>query len=820
MSPAGQIADPAELADRCSLRRPLSGFSLLALILVCTWLASSVSVREPVAFRARVHVPAESRLPASEAVRLAGTPHVVEPTDSKPQADKRQPHATEMSEPTAGNSAPSPSSALVLPPHTSVAASPLASDSSLSITAETPTPAIASPQAAPSSPATNSTQAAQNNEQARQSRTQSQHLGGTRGFAALRRSITDDLHNKAPVCEQQGAQAPDPTLPPVNSADAARATATVALCQTNRQPSAELNAFLQAFLRLQAQLREPGNRGSASTPPPCLQGAIAWQWISGGGGLADQLKGMLAALAASLLSPRPAPFYLMLQPTTMPAWVPADVDWRLSPEEARTIAGVPVQLVEEVPGVSYVRRGNAELQLPTPLNPSESPATNNSVAISPHSAVQPAVATVSVAHVALANDAGQVGDKLIRPVLRESSNAGITLVRSNTLGPSVASAAAWPPGRCPAAWYATRAHGSSAPTNGVPQAAALGSSNMSISCLAHIPKELQCWFLQTEVSRLQREKQKPNALLQGAVQEACAAEGAAGVGEAVSPPWFSGARLLYGLLDAMVNPSPVLTQRIAAAISVGSPSVHVLQPQLLLADSQTMRSSPAANTASGSPDTSSESASSRVSVFSPGRQYVIGIHLRLGDVYFRGGDVSGQVVQHAASLAAHCASIAAAELSRRYGPRESVIWIVASDNPQGRAHLLHLAAHLHENETATTTSNALLRPSVAAVVSLANETAHVDMLAGTDPALRDALSLDAYAEHALLSAAHAIVKTYSGFSRSAAVLGNVPLVLDIKPGTASSANGFGLSACAETTALQGWSEEGQWWKRRRLRNWL
>jgi hypothetical protein len=124
--------------------------------------------------------------------------------------------------------------------------------------------------------------------------------------------------------------------------------------------------------------------------------------------------------------------------------------------------------------------------------------------------------------------------------------------------------------------------------------------------------------------------------------------------------------------------------------------------------------------------------------------------------------------------------------------------------------LLDWATQHHQNETTT----------VAAVVSLANHTAHVDKLAGTDPALRDALGLDAYAEHALLSAAHAIVKTHSGFSRSAAVLGNVPLVLDIRPGTDSTAARFGPNACAETTASQGWSEEGQWWKRRRLQSWL
>jgi hypothetical protein len=540
---------------------------------------------------------------------------------------------------------------------------------------------------------------------------------------------------------------------------------------------------------------------------------------------------MLVALAAALLSPQPAPFYLMLQPTTMPAWVPSnDVDWRLPEEALEAIGSVRVEQVEEVPGLSYVRRGESELPLPSPSRPSVALATNNGFASSPHRAAQTAVHNVSVAHVALANDAGQVGDKLIRPVLRESSKGGITLVRSNVLGPSVASAASWPPGPCPAAWYADRVRASSGETPSSPQtpssgaladgtAASLGSGNMSLLCLAHLPRELQCWFLQTEVVRLQRERQKPNLLLQGAIQEACAEEGA-GAGEAPSPPWFSGARLLHSLFDALVRPSAMLVQRISAATRVGSASVHVLQPQLLPADHQEMRFSPEANTASGSPDIDSAPASARVSVFAPGRQYVIGIHLRLGDDYFHGRDVSGQVVQQAASLAAHCAGIAAAELSRRYGPRDSVVWIVASDSPQGRAHLLHLTAHLHENETATTTSNALLRFPVAAVVTLANETAHVDKLVGTNPALRDVLSLDAYAEHALLSASHAIVKTHSGFSRSAAVLGNVPLVLDIKPATGNSTDGFGLNACAESTASQGWSEEGQWWKRRQLRSWL
>jgi hypothetical protein len=210
------------------------------------------------------------------------------------------------------------------------------------------------------------------------------------------------------------------------------------------------------------------------------------------------------------------------------------------------------------------------------------------------------------------------------------------------------------------------------------------------------------------------------------------------------------------------------------------------------------------------------------SVFQPGRQYVIGIHLRLGDEYYRRSgsahsatpatadaatmQLAAVRARRAASAAVHCARLAAAELVARYGRRDSVVWVIAGDDPAGRDHLLRLAADEQERTFCedSKSGRAAPVPPVSAVVSLCNETLHVAKqhlasgLSGFAPATpadsaseatepapassaRDLTRLfyDVYAEHALLSATHAIVKTHSGFSRTAALLGQVPLVLQL-----------------------------------------
>jgi hypothetical protein len=224
-------------------------------------------------------------------------------------------------------------------------------------------------------------------------------------------------------------------------------------------------------------------------------------------------------------------------------------------------------------------------------------------------------------------------------------------------------------------------------------------------------------------------------------------------------------------------------------------------------------------------------------VFQPGRQYVIGIHLRLGDEYFhRSGSAhpssptpaaadatmmqpAAVRARRAASAAVHCARLAAAELVARYGRRDNVVWVIAGDDPAGRDHLLRLAktaAELGGSAAATDeqrgrSNDLFIIPPVVAVVSVCNETLHIAKqylaTALTDPtapeasaplshastsppataspqapstAARTRLFYDVYTEHALLSATHAVVKTHSGFSRTAALLGRVPLVLEVR----------------------------------------
>jgi hypothetical protein len=219
------------------------------------------------------------------------------------------------------------------------------------------------------------------------------------------------------------------------------------------------------------------------------------------------------------------------------------------------------------------------------------------------------------------------------------------------------------------------------------------------------------------------------------------------------------------------------------------------------------------------------------SVFQPGRQYVIGIHLRLGDEYYRRSgsahsatpaaadaakiQLAAARARRAASAALHCARLAAAELVARYGQRDSVVWVIAGDDPAGRDHLLRIARAAAELRVAvppadghTGDADSGRVPPVAAVVSLCNETLHVakqhlatgivdtashggslsrnasgmapaETLELTPTAALTRQFYDVYTEHALLSATHAVVKTHSGFSRTAALLGKVPLILEV-----------------------------------------
>ena len=169
-------------------------------------------------------------------------------------------------------------------------------------------------------------------------------------------------------------------------------------------------------------------------------------------------------------------------------------------------------------------------------------------------------------------------------------------------------------------------------------------------------------------------------------------------------------------------------------------------------------------------------------VYTPGSQYVVSIHVRTGLTKL--GDPGRDGGTAAAAIAARCAVIAGDRLAAAHGVRPRVLWFVASDDASVAGMLRRLAANVSTFNLGNTFLSGGARPAVDVVTVPLADIVHVDK---PDPLLsaasQRAAFIGAYVEHFLLSAAHAMVRSRSGFSETAQAWGRVPLVYQINVGS-------------------------------------
>ena len=170
----------------------------------------------------------------------------------------------------------------------------------------------------------------------------------------------------------------------------------------------------------------------------------------------------------------------------------------------------------------------------------------------------------------------------------------------------------------------------------------------------------------------------------------------------------------------------------------------------------------------------------------PLSRFVIALHLRTGLAPPQRAAWHEPVRDelHAASrLAGWCAGLAASRLAAVFGAREEVLWVIAADDLEAKAALSAVADTMNAENDGTTIRVASLPPSPHQPLSIV----HVDKSRAASPSAEDMAALhagfvDVYAEHALLSAAHAMVRSRSGFSETAQAWGRIPLVFELDVG--------------------------------------
>jgi hypothetical protein len=157
-------------------------------------------------------------------------------------------------------------------------------------------------------------------------------------------------------------------------------------------------------------------------------------------------------------------------------------------------------------------------------------------------------------------------------------------------------------------------------------------------------------------------------------------------------------------------------------------------------------------------------------------QYVVAIHIRTGS-----GDLNMTFVDpprdeplRAARLAARCADNVLLELSNNFGPRRNVLWFIASDSLTATTELKRIAnerSEKGENLTVISTS-----PTIVV---------HIDktIASSFSTAMIERGFLDVFAEHFLLSVAHGMVRSRSGFSETSQAWGRIPIVKKIRLGS-------------------------------------
>jgi hypothetical protein len=174
--------------------------------------------------------------------------------------------------------------------------------------------------------------------------------------------------------------------------------------------------------------------------------------------------------------------------------------------------------------------------------------------------------------------------------------------------------------------------------------------------------------------------------------------------------------------------------------------------------------------------------------YRPGRQYVVAVHLRIGTPAKGAGyhDPTRDSVDSAVPTAVRCAGLAMQRLVDAFGYRDEFLWYVASDRPDviGRMRAAVAggqAAHVVVRDGGNVTRSPAVRMvdlGLSRVVhtgkrGYAGKLRRGDLLRGT---------VDAYTEHFLLSAAHATVRSKSGFSSTAQIWGRSTVSLRLGSG--------------------------------------
>lgn len=165
--------------------------------------------------------------------------------------------------------------------------------------------------------------------------------------------------------------------------------------------------------------------------------------------------------------------------------------------------------------------------------------------------------------------------------------------------------------------------------------------------------------------------------------------------------------------------------------------------------------------------------------YRPGHEYVIAVHIRVGmpPAGATYTDPERDDVVAAPALAARCADSALSKLKNMYGSRPGVLWFVASDHPAARSAMRAHAAARGKHVRVLTLHDAVDAAKVVPVL-------HIDKINASALAREEIVQgfLDVYAEHFLLTAAHAMVRSSSGFSATAQAWGRMMVAYQLKIG--------------------------------------
>lgn len=204
------------------------------------------------------------------------------------------------------------------------------------------------------------------------------------------------------------------------------------------------------------------------------------------------------------------------------------------------------------------------------------------------------------------------------------------------------------------------------------------------------------------------------------------------------------------ILDQFMRPSPALARRVlelsrAVTLPAEPPAVHPAAPA------------------------SAASTGGALLSASGGSAYLIGLHVRIGKQPEGSTftDKERNLLTDVPSFI-DCAEKVASDLASLYGPRQHVAWIILGDRVDVRAALQAAAGER----------------GIVVIGEIPATVMHVDRTAADAMTARAAAAafVDVYAEMALLSAAHGIVRSKSGFSRLADNWGGAPVVIEVAIG--------------------------------------